>query len=266
MGILSLPAGLNDLAYLVDHVGFTRAAICLIQHVLHEVNGEQEFILLDQPLVLCPSPTLQDDGVSAQQLTGFSKDLAGCRLRVSLGQGRSLGHEDITRPFQQLCGFMISFAFQASLFVLPDLADDLLIEVLHDVEMVEHNREMGAFLHECFLKIRIHVACNGDHALHPLKANVPDEGVHDILLLAVLKPENTTGFKIHDVSGKLVPSMGLDFVDGQVSCLPVWFPEYTLAIGREFGVKPLQAGLVDALDCALVKPTQHLRQTLPTVR
>jgi hypothetical protein len=51
--------------------------------------------------------------------------------------------------------------------------------------------------------------------------------------------------------------MGLDFVDGQVSCLPVWFPEYTLAIGREFGVKPLQAGLVDALDCALVKPTQQ---------
>ena len=82
-----------------------------------------------------------------------------------------------------------------------------------------------------------------------------DEGVHNILLLAVLKPENMTGLKIYDVGGELVPPMGLDFVDGQVSCLSVWFPEYALAIGREFGVKPLQAGLVDALDGALVKPT-----------
>ena len=30
VGILSLPAGLNDLAYVVDHVGFTCAMICLI--------------------------------------------------------------------------------------------------------------------------------------------------------------------------------------------------------------------------------------------
>ena len=48
-----------------------------------------------------------------------------------------------------------------------------------------------------------------------------------------------------------------ELISFTISCLPVWFPEYTLAIGREFGVKPLQAGLVDALDGALVKPTQQ---------
>jgi hypothetical protein len=51
--------------------------------------------------------------------------------------------------------------------------------------------------------------------------------------------------------------MGLDFVDGQVSCLPVWFPEYALAIGREFGVKPLQAALVYALDSVLMQPREE---------
>jgi hypothetical protein len=60
-------------------------------------------------------------------------------------------------------GLGVAFVLKPCLFILPDLTDDLLIEVLHEVEPVVDDIQARVPLKECPLEVGVHVAGDGLH-------------------------------------------------------------------------------------------------------
>jgi hypothetical protein len=116
------------------------------------------------------------------------------------------------------------------LLVLPDLRDDLLVEVLDEVEAVVDDIEMREALQECPLEVGVHVAGDGLHMGHPFLSDMVAEVVHDLLPLRACKPEHMPCLEVDDHGGVLVAVMELELVYAQVAGLALRLPEHPLSI------------------------------------
>ena len=67
------------------------------------------------------------------------------------------------------------------LLILADLADYLVVEVLDDVEVVEHGLNPGILFLEGFLEIRVHITGHGLYGSHSLKVHMLDEFIDHLL-------------------------------------------------------------------------------------
>ena len=57
---------------------------------------------------------------------------------------------------------------KSSLFILPDFAYNLVVEVLHYVKIIKHRLNVGAAILKSLLEVTVHVAGDCLDAIHPL--------------------------------------------------------------------------------------------------
>ena len=158
-------------------------------------------------------------------------------------------------------GLRVALLLKPCLLILPDLTDDLLVEVLHEVEPVVDDREMRMALKECALEVGVHVTGDGLHMRHPLSEHEVAEFMHDLSLLGVCKPQDMPCLKIYDHGGAAAAIMQLELVCAQIPCLPLGLPESGLAVFILLRVEPREPYPVDLFHHVPVK-TCHERYRL----
>ena len=122
-------------------------------------------------------------------------------------------------------GLAVSLLLKPCLLVLPDLTDDLLVEVLDEVEVLVDDVQIRMALKECALEVGVHVAGDGIHMRHPLAAHEVAEVIHDLLPLRIGEPEHVAGLKVDDHGGPAAGIVQLELVCAQVAGLALGLPE-----------------------------------------
>ena len=87
------------------------------------------------------------------------------------------------------CGLGVALLLKPCLLVLPDLTDDLLVEVLHDMEAIIDDVQVRKPLKKGALEVCVHVAGYGLHMGHPLSEHKVAEIKHDLPPLGMDKPQ-----------------------------------------------------------------------------
>ena len=101
---------------------------------------------------------------------------------------------------------------------LPDFTDHLVVEVLYDVEVIEHRLYPGAFFLKSLTEIGVHVVGDGLDRVHPFEADMVDEVIDHLLFLPMGDPEDMAGIKIYDVGGIAVAVVELELINGKHFC------------------------------------------------
>ena len=177
-------AKIHDAVDVFHHAMFRLARKCLLQHLLDEIRHKQQPVLFEDALVPLHVPDITALDFRHGEDAAFpSEDFPLACFAVFPLQRRTAGHQDMPAALQASCSLVVSSILQAFLFVLPNLAHDLVVEVLEDVEIVEDHAEMRALLHERLLEIGVHVERDRFNVRHPFQADVLDEVIDDLLLL-----------------------------------------------------------------------------------
>ena len=177
--------------------------------------------MLEQGLISLKLASLADDLTTIEQTACRNDDLAG--FRVPALKCLPAGAQDVLALFEGLCSFFVACFGQSTLFIFPNLADHLVIEILDDVEMVKDRLEPLTLFFKGLLKIRVHVTRHSFHVLHPFHADMLNEIVNNLLALSVSNPENMPVLTVNDVCCKLIIVMQFEFVDHQDLCVLLRF-------------------------------------------
>lgn len=103
-----------------------------------------------------------------------------------------------------------------------------------------------ALFFKCLLKIGVHVTGNCLDPVHPFQPDVVNEVVDYLLLLAILNPEDVSGFKINDVRSISVTVVEFKLINTKVFRLFLGLYKLAAIIG---GVVILETLFINLLDC-----------------
>ena len=107
----------------------------------------------------------------------------------------------------------LPFLFHESFeLILANFADHLVIEFLHEMEVVEDGSDVRALFQERLFKIRVHVQRDGIDMAHPIHTDMLNEVVNDLLLFPLRNPENMSGCHIYDMRRILMPVVEFEFI------------------------------------------------------
>lgn len=228
--------------------------------LLDDVGGHEEGVLLEEGLqalgvATAPDVLLELEG-AADLIQDFPLLLAGS-LPVPACQGLRVGGEDPPGVLEAPGVAVAALIGEPLLLVLADAADDVLVEVLHDVEAVEDNLQVRVVPLELVAEAGVHIAGHGLDLEHPVPAHELQEAGDHIHGLALGDEEDVLGVGVHDDGGELVAVMELELIDGQGLGLLLGSAELPVD-GVEAG-KPLLVYLPDGVD-AQPGDVSHLRQ------
>ena len=179
-------AKIHDAIDVLHHAMLRLARKRLLQHLLDEVRHEQQSVFFEDALIaLHVANVAALDFCHGEDAAFLAKGLPLARFAVFPLQCRTAGRQDMPATLQAFRGFVIPSILQTFLLVFPNLADDLVVEVLNDVEVVEDHAEVRAFLHESLLEVGVHVKRDRFDVRHPLQADVLDEVIDDLFLLSL---------------------------------------------------------------------------------
>ena len=146
-------AQIHDLADLPRHFGLVRQRVSRCQLFLNQVEGKEQLVFSKKGLVALHVTGLPNDLWLREQRAASCDDLSlRCLLILSL-KGLTGRGQDILRLLQLSGSLRLAFFQQALLFVLPDGADNLIVEVLDNMEVVKYRLDMRATLLKGFLKV-----------------------------------------------------------------------------------------------------------------
>ena len=83
------------------------------------------------------------------------------------------------------------------------------------MKVIEYRLDPWTFFFKSFLKVGVHVTCNGLYGFHPLKAYMFDKVIDYLLFLSVRDPKNMACFEIYDMSGVTIAVMKLKLINGK---------------------------------------------------
>jgi len=85
-------------------------------------------------------------------------------LQVSLAvftlKRRALGNQDIPRLLDGFGSLLIAFFMEPALLIFVNFTDHFVVEVLNQMEVIEHRLDVRAALFKRLLEIRVHIVSN----------------------------------------------------------------------------------------------------------
>ena len=143
---------------------------------------------------------------------------------------------------------------KSCLLVLPDLTDHLLVEVLHDMEVLVDDVQVREPLKECTLEVCVHVTGDCLHIGHPPSEHEVAEFMHDLLPLGVCEPQDMAHLKVDDHGDPAAAIVQLERICAQIPCLPLRLPESGLAVLALLRIERREPRAVDRLHHIPVEP------------
>ena len=113
---------------------------------MRSVTNSSRFFFEDALVALHVPDVASLDFCHGEDAAFPAEGLPLARFAVFPLQRRTAGHQDMPAALQASCSLVIPSILQTFLLVFPDLAHDLVVEVLEDVEIVEDHAEMRALL------------------------------------------------------------------------------------------------------------------------
>ena len=150
-----------------------------------------------------------------------------------------------------MCLLFLALFHESFELILANFADHLVVEVLHEVKVVEDRPDVRALFQERLFKIRVHVQRDGIDMAHPIHADMLDEVVNDLLLFPLCYPEDVPGCHVYDMRRILVPVVEFEFIYPKEAGVMLRLHELSV-----FDVEGFQPAFVDCLYCMLVQTTK----------
>jgi len=164
-------------------------------------------------------------------MTALMDDLSGCSILILLLKSRAVRHKDVSCLFKGFRSISIAFFIKAALFLFSDFADHLTVKVLNGVEVIKYRLDMGTLFLKSLLEIRVYVAGNGFHAVHPFQTHMINEVIDYLLLLSVPDPRDVSTFQINDVCGIFAAIMELKPINARILSLFFRLYKFFAAVG-----------------------------------
>jgi len=136
MPVFRAAADLHDPLYGSAYRIRISARIGLREHLIYDVAGCEELVLGYEVLVALPGPSLLQGLLLAEEGASPEDHLAGVCIALLPLPGVGTGHKDVCGVLEGPCGLGVALLLKPCLLILPDLTDHLLVEVLHDMEVV----------------------------------------------------------------------------------------------------------------------------------
>ena len=173
--VVCVVATVDSGADIERHVLYGIRMVSLVHHFLDQVSHKEKLVFLQQLIIELHILCILFVGIVMV-------------VKILLFQRGSIGGKDEPRSLEALGLFGPAFPQELGLDIFSYSTDDLFVEILDDVEVVEDNLEVRTFFLEGLLEIGIHVAGDSDDVGHPISADMLDEVVNDLFLLALLEP------------------------------------------------------------------------------